>query len=185
MPNKKIPSSKNKFISKIEVIQSCLFLIGAVCIVAEINLYRITFVPAIIPTSIWIVIGIIASIISNNRDEKRSFLSQACFWSYNLFSWGSIAVYIFMFLNFHFREPDTTLFWETYSKNQIGHLAKGRYGCAEPYIEIEYKGERKQIIFSCDSSVERYNTIKLTIKNGLLGYNVIENKTLAKEYLKL
>ena len=68
---------------------------------------------------------------------------------------------------------------ETTIKTKIlktGHLAKGRYGCGNPYCDIILKNEEKQLISPCDFEIENYDTVEVIVKKGLFGFDIITDK---------
>jgi hypothetical protein len=63
---------------------------------------------------------------------------------------------------------------------ETGRLAKGTRGCGNPYARIHIKGQKKELIFPCDFEFEDQNSVDLTIKRGLLGFDVIVGQQVMK-----
>ena len=57
-----------------------------------------------------------------------------------------------------------------------GHLAKGRSGCAVPYVDVHIKGLNKELMFPCDFEIEKYKFVNVTIKEGFFGVEILTDK---------
>ena len=159
---------------------SILFLAGLILTVCEINIYRSTFINVALPVSLWLMPGIVATpFIANTLAKHYNTHSIFLQLVYNICTWGGIVVYVFIASNFYFARGDISSV--EVPIQQTGHLAKGRYGCGEPYAEVVYQDIDKQLIFSCDVSVERYNTVELKIQKGLWGFDVINSQRLLRK----
>jgi hypothetical protein len=155
---------------------SIFFIGGLILTVFEIDIYRVTIISYAIPTCIWIITGLFATPFFRNiptlQYNMQSFFLQIV---YNIAAWGGIAVYVFMASNYCFAHGSITT---TFRVDNTGHLAKGRYGCGEPYVEINYYGVTKQLVFPCDMPVATYKTVELKTETGLWGYEIIKSKKL-------
>jgi hypothetical protein len=80
-----------------------------------------------------------------------------------------------MALNFYLANPKTTT--QTF---KVLSADNGRQGgkCIPPYIDIEYKGLRKQLTYPCGTWVDRHKVITLTISKGYLGFEVIKDQSI-------
>jgi hypothetical protein len=62
--------------------------------------------------------------------------------------------------------------------NQFPILSKHTLGTRhiQPVIEIEYKGQEKQLVFYSEeqNEIDKSKYVLLTIKRGFLGYDIIE-----------
>lgn len=79
-----------------------------------------------------------------------------------------------MIINYH--HPKSA---ETRIKVQVlnsGHLAKGKSGCATPYVDVNIKGLNKELIFPCDFESEKYKFVNVTIKEGFFGIEILTDK---------
>lgn len=164
----------------INFILTILFLGGIILTVFEINIYRDTIISWIIPTSIWLLSGLIFIPITSKL-LKKYYDTKAFFWQmiFNIGAFGGLLAYSFIALNYYFPTDK-----EVHNKVQIiktGHLAKGRHGCGNPYADVRINGVNKELIFPCDFKIEKYNYVLLTVKTGLLGFDIIETKTAVTE----
>ena len=144
-----------------------------------INIYRNTFIdwkllapPTIIGALIFLVIFWKLLTKIGHQLWARVFISFTC---------GACLTHFgFLYLNQKFAETETIT--DVFTIERAGKLAKGRYGCAEPYAVIHFKNLEKEIIFSCDFSknLKDFSEIKIVYSKGFLGYDVIKEKTLIR-----
>ncbi|SDF32829.1 hypothetical protein SAMN05216464_11614 [Mucilaginibacter pineti] len=156
-----------------------LFFTGLYLSVLEIELYRKTFIPLSIPLLIWILTGLFITpfFLKTLPDYLKTeiFIYQIAF---NTITWGGIVTYLFMALNCYGARADNTS--ATLIATGSGYLAKGRYGCGEPYKEVYYSGLNKVLIFPCGTTIEETNTVTITLNKGLFNYDVIVDQKLSK-----
>lgn len=57
---------------------------------------------------------------------------------------------------------------------KTGHLARGRRGCGNPYVIVNYNNTRKQLVFPCNTKIENCTNVKVALNEGLFGYVVIK-----------
>jgi len=164
---------KKKYIINIALTTS--FFCGAILLIFEINLYRNTLINWAIPTTIFLVSGLIAILPTSTLLEKyyrtRHFFLKLV---YNIVAFGGITVYSFIAVNYYF--PDSK---EDHYKVEIiktGHLAKGKNGCGPAYAKVEINNADKELIFPCGFELEGYRFVNLTIKKGFLGFEIITSK---------
>ena len=157
-----------------------LFLAGLTLTVFEIKIYRDTFINHTVPAFIWLLTGLFVSPFLIKILAER-YATKSLFWQifYNICTWGGIATYLFMVSNFYLADKSITSAKLTII--DTGHLAKGTYGCGEPYAEILYKCIVKQLIYPCDVPIEKYNLVELQTANGYWGFEVIKSKRLLKQ----
>ncbi len=160
-----------------------LFLVGLFFTVWEINIYRETFISVYIPLSIWILTGLIISPFFKRTFNIFCFNpytpgETAIFWHifFNIISFGGMLVFLFMWTNQTYCDKSKTI--ETVRINSIGHLAKGRNGCGNPYAKITYQGNEKELVFSCGTEIEKFSQVYIEVQKGFWGYKVITKKTL-------
>jgi hypothetical protein len=155
------------------------FFTGLALNILEVNIYRLTLIPWVIPTCIWLITGLLITPFTNKilsaEMKTHTFPMQLFF---NIITWGGIVVYTFMAINFYFVRPNIVNVMVPIIKT--GNLAKGRNGCGEPYTEIKYISLNKQLIFPCGIDVGDYKLVRLTMKTGILGYSVIKDKVLIR-----
>lgn len=160
-----------------EIATGLLFISGLLLTVWAIEIYRHTVISWVYPTLLWSLPGIILTpVLYNYLNRKiwtKSWLLHSVF---NICTWGGIVVYCFMAGNFY-SASNTTSVVQVPVINK-GHLAKGRNGCGEPWLEVEYNGEIKQLIFDCGTNIDKIQLVQLTISKGFLGFDVIRNQNL-------
>lgn len=149
--------------------------------VFEIHIYRQTLIHWAVPTSIWFGTGLVLTPLTSNFMKKHydtsGFFLQLVF---NVVTWGGLLVCGLMATNYYFPQDDGKTI--TTKIISTGHLSKGRGGgCAEPYCETVINGKEKQLVFSCGVEIENYTFVDLTIKKGLLGFDIITEKTPTNE----
>lgn len=159
------------------IVLTFLFLIGIFLIILEIDIYRSTLIVWTIPTAIWIASGILITpftlaLLKKHFDDSGIILKIL----FNVGAFGSIILYLFMALNFYF--PFNREYIYRIKIINTGNLAKGRNGCGNPYADVKVKGVDKQLIFPCGSEVRNYSEVILTVKTGLLGFDIITKKIL-------
>ncbi len=162
-------------INWVNSILSVLFIATLYLTVFEIQIYRKTIIHWGILTFIWFSTGLILTPLTSSFLKKyfdtNSFFLQLVF---NVVTWGGLLIYAFMATNYYF--PSDSSKSITTKIIKTGHLAKGRYGCEEPYCEVVINRIEKQLFFPCDFKIENYNDIDLTIKKGFWGYDIISDK---------
>jgi hypothetical protein len=168
-------------INWVNTLLTILFIGTLYLTVFEIHIYRKTLIHWAIPTCIWFGTGLVLTPLTSNFLAKHystsGFFLQLVF---NVVTWGGLLIYVLMATNYYFpQDKEKTITTKIIS---TGHLAKGRGGgCAEPYCEIVVNGKEKQLVFSCGVEIENYNYVDLTINKGLLGFDIITEKTPTNE----
>jgi hypothetical protein len=177
MNSHKTDSRKHYFIHSILTI---LFIGGIILTILEINIYRQTLVSWTVITGVWVSSGLIAifftSPVLTKHYETKSLLLKVV---YNTVAFGGIVTYCFMALNFYFSSDKQTIVTTEIIKT--GRLAKGRHGCGKPYADVFLKGQPKELVFPCGYELGQYRYVKLSIKKGLLGFDLIRDIELVKE----
>ena len=155
-----------------------LLIISLLLTFWEINIYQKTFIPFKIPFLIWVLTGLILTPFMTRILTiyfTTPFLPLQIV--YNIVTWGGLTVTIFMLANYYFAEKTTVVITEKIIST--GHLARGLRGhCEKPFIIINYDGQEKQLIYYCDTQVEKYSSVVLTIASGFCGYDIITNSDL-------
>lgn len=160
-----------------------LFFVGLVLIIWEIEIYRVTFISPKILTLVWVLTGLLITPVFKN------IFNIYCFNPYtpgrtpiffhvlfNTVSFGGILIFLFMFINKTFSSPTKTVV--TLPIVSYGHFAKTGKNCGQPYANVMYKGEEKELVFYCGTDIEKYKSVNIEITQGLFGFEVIINKTL-------
>lgn len=169
-----LKASKSK-INWVSGALTALFIGAIILTVFEIEIYRKTLINWVLPTFIWVSIGLILTPLTSSFLKKYydtdSFFLRLIF---NIVIWGGLVIYSFMATNYYFPRDNSKIIKTKIIKT--GHLAKGRYGCGEPYCDVVIDKKEKQLTFPCDFEIEKYNFIELTIKKGLWGFDIIIDK---------
>lgn len=170
-----VPKTKNNFL--LDWLFFGLVIFSFIATVYGITLYRNTVISPIILFGV-VSIGFILIFLGFwiFLGKKLSLISI-------LFSGlvigGGISYTSFLFVNKCF--PSTPVKSLTYSIQDIGELAKGKYSrCNSPYVVISINGTKKQLVFHCEERNESQNAKKvvLDIYKGFLGFPFISRKEL-------
>ena len=173
-------SLKKINITPYNTLLTILFFAGVILLVAQIKIYHNTFINYIIPTTVWLITGLIATpLLANTLTLNYNTNSTVLQLVYNMCTWGSIAVYAFMASNFYFGQGSTVTFKTAITKT--GELAKGAFSCGEPYVAVVYNGIEKDVTFDCGIPVANYKDLELSVKKGLWGFDVIKGGSLINE----
>ncbi|RCW91993.1 hypothetical protein [Winogradskyella arenosi] len=94
---------------------------------------------------------------------------------------GFITCSIFMLSNYYFADQNTRT--ESYEIIRTSSLASGgkyRIDVRTPTFRINYNGKIKELVFSSEFYEKRnfYNNVELDIRQGLFGFDILENKKL-------
>ncbi len=154
------------------------FLTGIILMVFEIHIYRLTIINAIIPTSVILTVGTIAFTI-NWSNSRTAFNAKGIFsaLTQNMGSWGFIACYLFMATNYHFANNELKdLSFVIESKSSMTG-PKGRRNERKPLVIIDYYGFKKELVFSFNDTkrVEKADKVNVTVRKGLLGFDILEH----------
>ena len=152
------------------------FITGLVLLIFEIHLYRETIIIWSIPSAVWIFSGLIITPFTSSILQKYlnvySFIFKALI---NIIAFGGMVTYLFMASNYYFSDSSQVIVKKVNILN-TGYLAEGRYGCSNPYADVKIDNTPKELIFPCDITIEKYKFIKLSVKKGLLGFDIIIGK---------
>jgi hypothetical protein len=160
-----------------------LFFTGTILTYFEVDLYRLTLIPLMIPIAIWLSSGLIATLFFRKslpnylvQYLKKSYLIYQIL--YNTFALGGIVLYLFMSLNFYLagkqqfkialKSIDDGKYWEPRDPDPF------------PYRVVNYKGINKTLVFSQDTYAYELYTVNLVLHKGFFGFDIIESKTLSK-----
>jgi hypothetical protein len=160
-----------------------LFLVGILAIISEIGLFRETFIDPLVPFALAVLTGL--ALTPFLRKTVNIYLYNPYNLGkvplpfhllFNIVSFGGILALIFMWTNMHFAfQEKQILTLPIFSK---GHLARSKSGCADPYVAIQYKNAEKELIFPCETPIEKYDRVYIEIQKGLFHYDVITRQTL-------
>ncbi|WP_423149736.1 hypothetical protein [Rubrolithibacter danxiaensis] len=134
-----------------------------------------TLIDWYVPTSIWFLTGLIAtpftSTYLSEYYKTTNFFLHAVF---NICTWGGLVICAMMIINYNFPTGAETQI--KVKALNYGHLAKGKSGCAVPYVDVNIKGLNKELIFPCDFEVEKYKSVNVTIQEGFFGIDILTEK---------
>lgn len=165
----------------INIITTLLLLVGIVLMFLSVYIYHKTFIPIVIPIGIWLITGIISTLLVfnvwNEYFVRTHFILQLLF---NIISVGSIFCFLFLAINYY--NKGNILKVNTYKITERSSPITNRKGDGQsstklPIIIIEHLNNTKELIFNYTEKSNVYygDSIELRIKKGLLGYDVIDN----------
>jgi hypothetical protein len=164
---------------------ACLFLVGIIAIIWEIELFRITFIDPLVPFLLAVVFGLALTpllrktvniyLYNPGNIGKVPLLFHIVF---NIVSFGGMLALLFMWTNGHFAYKEKRVL--TLPIDSKGHLAMSKNSCGEPYAMINYKNVEKELVFPCDTPIEKYDRVYIEVRQGLFRYDVITRKTLVQ-----
>jgi len=157
------------------------FVVGMGLTMWAIGLVRDTLIENWVPWVIWLSPGLLLTPFDRQFLLKEYKLNSWFFQAlYNISSAGGGLLIIFMAINFYFTSPGTAV--RKLPITSYGKMNSGRYNsnstCKNPYVVFDYKGSSKEFPFPCGTEVEKYKFIQLTVKRGLMGYDVIISEVL-------
>lgn len=148
-----------------------LMLAGVIC------LYNRTFIHAAIPVFLTLAAGSLACLL-NRHHYHRTFHTRRIFFPFihNVLSWGCAACCVFMALNYYFAhgtaQPYTLPVQSAATLPDPDSYRKE----PQPTVFINYAGHSKRLILEPlnGSTAAQASHVKLYVKRGLLGFDVIE-----------
>ncbi len=163
--------------NKWKVFYSLTLLIGIFLMVLEIHIYRVTIVRATIPISIILAVGLTTFFLNKDHlkktgDVEGPFLPLI----QSTASWGFMACYLFMATNYYLADDQLKeVRFEIKSKRSMPG-PKGRREERKPLVTIDYFGFEKELIFEFSDTerVENADEVTLTVRKGLLGFDIFE-----------
>ena len=153
-----------------------LFL-GAILMYLEIFLYRETFIRIGHILIIVFIVGLITFQLTKNHYRKIYNLKSNFFpLLQSLISWGFISSYLVLATNYYFADKEISEYIiEIKSRSSLSgyKITSPR----QPTIRFDYNDFEKELVFySSDSElVDKAKDIRLSIKNGALGIDIIDN----------
>ena len=156
-----------------------LLFSGLILQIFAIKIYADTIIIWKLPVLLWLLVGIVSrqftSSLLDTYYKTTNYLLQLFF---NACAFGGILSFCFLASNFYLN-TDTTTENARVEIIKIGHLSKWRGSCGKPYAVFQFDNSEKQVDFSCESEIERYKFINLTIRKGFWGYYIITKKQLS------
>lgn len=165
----------------INILTTLLLLVGIVLMFLSVYIYHKTFIPIVIPLGIWLITGLISTVLIfnlwNEYFVRTHFILQLLF---NMISVGSIFCFLFLSINYYNKSNISKInSFKIIEKSSpiTSRKGDGRSSTKLPIITIEHLNNTKELIFNYTEKSNVYygDSIELTIKKGLLGYEVIDN----------
>ena len=171
------PVTAKKKLKLYSVYSFVILICGLILTVISIAHYNKTFISFSVIAMTFLIVGlttwILHQIMTKNKIVKNSETVAIGL------GYGFIACFLLLFINL--QSSDNNIRHENYEIIDHGTLASGRYSnCRQPYVRFKRNGEIKQMTFGCDDHdlVESAEFIDLKIKKGLLGFDIVIDKTL-------
>jgi len=163
--------------TKIRNMGGVLFFLGLTLLICEIRIYRNTIIDLKIPLLIWLIPGLFLTPIFYNRINA---LDRKANWTLHYFlhtcMTGSILLFTFMATNLYFGENKIMVKYFNVLKTGSVCGPKGHREEREPYVEINYEGLEKEVVFTYEETakVMSAKSVKLTVRKGFLGFDILE-----------
>ena len=162
-----------------------LFLVGGLAIIWEIDIFRKSFINPIVPFLLAIFTGVALTPLLRKTVNIYLYnpynigkVPLPFHLVFNTVSFGGMLALLFMWTNLHFADKEKQIL--TLSIQSRGRLDRSKNGCAQPYAVIQYKNAEKELIFPCETPIEKYDRVYVEIQRGLFGYDVIARQTLVQ-----
>jgi len=152
-----------------------MWLMGSILLVLSFQIYNKTFIHIYIPILILFTTGFLTHLLSKKR-YNTTYLGNIFSLSQHIFSWGSIACYLFMAINFYYNDGKLiTHNLGIKEKNSISG-GKGQASKRKPIIRINYQGFSKKLVFRYEETylVKIADSVKINLNKGVLGFEVID-----------
>jgi hypothetical protein len=160
--------------NSINLLLTTLFIGSLVLTVWEIRIYQKTFIPLRIPLLIWLLTGLVfLPILRKTLATYLETVHLLLQMFYSLVTCGGLVVCAFMLSNYYL--ADKEIFVENERIISTGHLGSSRGHCQQPFIIIHHNDQEKQLVYYCDTPVEKYQSVDLTLSKGFLGFEIVRN----------
>jgi len=167
--------------TKNSTILTTLFFTGLILQVFAIGIYRNTIIDWKVTSTIWLLTGLLSQRITttmlNTYYRTTNYFMQLFF---NVCAFGGIMAFCFLAINYYFNTDAPTEEVKAMIV-KTGHLASGRNGCRNPYAAVEIQNTTKQLVFPCDTEMKKYRFVRLNIRRGFLGFDIIADRRLEEE----
>lgn len=173
----KEPNKKNNFQTG-DAILTLLFFASLGLTIWGINIYRLTIIDtkylfATISFGIIIAFAILTLLVKSSYSTIWTFLIKAGIG-------GGLFYFTLLFINQQF--ADKELVTEQFLIVKKGTLGRGKSSsCFQPYVNIDFYGTEKQLVFYCDfaDAVKHSTKVNLTYSKGAFGFDIIKSKQLS------
>lgn len=176
---------KKALLEKFDKRMSIATLIALVAIIWEMTIYRKTLIHFIIPFSIFLVGGTTLFWLLKGRIRFYSEIERSLFVKllHGVLVFGGVLMFIFMALNYYLVSDQVLT--PQLKVEEKGQLAKGRNGCGNPYVLVNYKGFEKQLILPCGTDLRNVERVKLELQEGLFGFMIVRSEELVYQESKV
>jgi len=178
MTTKSKDPNKKFYFKTADTVLTILFFTSIGLTFWGINIYRITIIDtkylfATIILGIIIAFAILTLLIKNSYSRIWTLLIKAGIG-------GGLFYFGLLFINQQFADKE-------FLTGQFPIIKKGTLGrgknssCFQPYVNIDFNGTEKQLVFYCDSAdiVKHSTKVNLTYSKGAFGFNIIKSKQLS------
>ena len=160
-----------------DTILTILFFASIGLTIWGINIYRLTIIDikylfATIAFGIIIAFAVLTWLIKSSYSTIWTFLIKAGIG-------GGLFYFVLLYINQQF--ADKEFLTEQFLIVKKGTLGRGKSSsCFQPYVNIDFCGTEKQLVFYCDfaDAVKRSAKVNLTYSKGAFGFNIIKSKQL-------
>lgn len=171
-PNKKINFQTG------DAILTLLFFASLGLTIWGINIYRLTIIDikylfATIAFGIIIIFTILTWLVKS---------SYSTIWTILIKAGVGAGLFYFSLLFINQQFADKELLTEQFLIVKKGTLGRGKSSsCVKPYVNIDFYGTEKQLMFYCDfaDAVKHSTKVNLTYSKGAFGFDIIKSKQLA------
>lgn len=174
MPRNKETSSKTFNVQTGDTILFVLFLTSISLTIWGIEIYRQTIIEtrylfAIIAFGIITGVAVLSLLVKTGYRSISTFLVKASIG-------GGLFYFSFLFVNQHFADKQLQI--DQFIIQEKGTL--GGRGCSQPYVNIDFYGIEKQLVFYCQyaDSLKHSTKVNLTYCKGAFGFNIVKAKQL-------
>ena len=161
-----------------KVFYNLMFFVGLILLLFEILIYRKTIIDAYILISIILVVGFLAFYF-NKQHYKKTYSLDGNFYPilHNFFSWGFISGYIFLATNYYLAENISTNYKFKIKEKSSMPGSKYHRSEREPLVRFDYFDFEKELVFhfSDTEKVNSADSVKVSIKKGGLGFDILES----------
>lgn len=159
------------------------FFGGLILQIFAVDLFRLTFIPAMISVGIYLGAGCIGFLLLRKKlidRQQNNFFGMVIALTWCIVSIGGILTFLLLGANYYLAKRGSTR--QSFQIVDTGTMG-GRFSkCVETYAVIKREGLAKEIVFSCEKHglIADHKTIDLSISEGALGFDIIRNKQITE-----
>lgn len=156
---------------------------GLILMYLEVLLYRKTLIKIGILLIIVVVVGSVTFVLIRKKYKSTYNLKGNFFPLMQIFlSWGFILSYLFLATNYYLADKDITEH-ELIIKSKSSLPGYKITSKRQPTVRFDYADLEKELVFYSSNSelVENAKSIKLQLRKGALGFDIIEKYQLIDE----